>query len=240
MSNQLQFLGQSVDHDGCVTARILNASPRRFVIAGWTGRDAAAVNHHIEELEAVGVPRPSTVPLYYRAAVQMLTQSAQVETLGLESSGEAEPCLFYAENDWWLTVGSDHTDRKVEASSVAVSKQMCAKPVATTAWRWSDVAHRQDDIQLESRILEGGQWVVYQRGTLASIRKLESLRDGFFGAAGDAEEGDLMFCGTLGAIPNGEGLGIRPAGAMEICLRDPVLKRSITHRYSVCSLPVVA
>ena len=30
-----------------------------LVIAGWTGRDVAALNHHIEELKAIGVQPPS-------------------------------------------------------------------------------------------------------------------------------------------------------------------------------------
>ena len=30
-----------------------------LVIGGWTGRDAAAIEAHIAELEAVGVPRPA-------------------------------------------------------------------------------------------------------------------------------------------------------------------------------------
>ena len=30
----------------------------RLIIAGWTGRDAAMVEHHIAELEAIGVARP--------------------------------------------------------------------------------------------------------------------------------------------------------------------------------------
>ena len=32
------------------------------VIAGWTGRDAAAMEAHIVELEVIGVPRPQTTP----------------------------------------------------------------------------------------------------------------------------------------------------------------------------------
>jgi hypothetical protein len=34
------------------------------VIAGWTGRDAAAVEKHIKELEALGVKRPATTPIF--------------------------------------------------------------------------------------------------------------------------------------------------------------------------------
>ena len=137
-------------------------------------------------------------------------------------------------------MGSDHTDRNVESYSVAVSKQMCPKQIATAAWRWADVADHQDEIQLESSIFEDGQWVKYQSGTLASIRPLASLRDGIFNEPGQDLAGHFLFCGTLGAIPNAEGKGIRPAGQMRIALRDPRTNRSIVHRYSVNALPVIA
>jgi hypothetical protein len=35
-----------------------------LVIAGWTDRDVAALIRHIEELKAIGVRPPSSVPLY--------------------------------------------------------------------------------------------------------------------------------------------------------------------------------
>jgi hypothetical protein len=46
----------------------------QLVIAGWAARDEAAVKHHIEELAEIGVP-PSSVPLFYRTAASLLTQS---------------------------------------------------------------------------------------------------------------------------------------------------------------------
>lgn len=239
MSSTLFFACESVAADGTRSAQSLSVLPRQLVIAGWTGRDAAAIAHHIEELEAIGVPRPSSVPLYYRVGADLLTQAPLIEALGPQSSGEAEPTLFFANGEWWLTVGSDHTDRQVETYSVAVSKQMCAKPVASAAWRWADVAPYQDELQLRSRILEDGQWVDYQRGTFAAIRPLASLRDGIYGA-GDGAEGRFMTCGTLGAIPNAKGEGIRPAAQMELEIHDPRLQRSIVHRYAVQALEVVA
>jgi hypothetical protein len=47
--------------------------PTALVIAGWAGRGQAAVDHHIKELAAIGVPRPSTVPIFYRVAAATLT-----------------------------------------------------------------------------------------------------------------------------------------------------------------------
>ena len=64
-----------------------------LIIAGWAGRNAAAIEHHIEELAALGIPRPSTTPLYYRVAAQTVTQSSRLVVLGPDSSGEVEPVL---------------------------------------------------------------------------------------------------------------------------------------------------
>lgn len=239
MTSTLHFTCETAAEGAAPRTEKLAVAPRQLVIAGWTGRDAAAIDHHIHELELIGVPAPSQVPLYYRCGADLLTQSASIEVLGADSSGEAEPVLFFAAGQWWLTVGSDHTDRKVETYSIAVSKQMCPKPVAAVAWRWSDVAGYQDELELHSSILEDGEWVAYQRGSFASIRPLQSLRDGFLAGAAPLE-GSFMTCGTLGALPNAAGQGIRPAAQMQLEIRDPRRKRSIVHRYTVQSLPVVS
>ena len=144
MSTQIQMACETIAEDGARSIALLSVVPTALVVAGWTGRDAAAIEHHIEELAALGVPRPSCVPLYYRVSLQLLSQATSVEVLGDHSSGEAEPLLFFSRGEWWLSVASDHTDRQVEGYSVAVSKQMCAKPLAETAWRWRDVQAHQD------------------------------------------------------------------------------------------------
>lgn len=59
-------------------------------VAGWTGRNHDAVQHHIDELSAIGIAPPSQVPLYYRVSNALLTQETVVEALGNETSGEAE------------------------------------------------------------------------------------------------------------------------------------------------------
>ena len=68
----------------------------QLVIAGWTGRDVAALDHHIEELKAIGVQPPSKVPLYYRVAASLLTQAVSIQVLGDDTSGEVEPVLMGA------------------------------------------------------------------------------------------------------------------------------------------------
>lgn len=201
------------------------------VIAGWTGRDAAALNHHIEELAALGVPSPSSVPLYYRVAAAQLTQAYRVQVLGGDSSGEVEPVLIAGEDGLWLTVGSDHTDRKVEAYSIAVSKQMCPKVIGRDAWRLDEVEGRLDDLVLESRVMIEGAEHVYQAGTLAMIRPLLDLVDGY----GGLKPGTVMMCGTVPVTG-----GIRHADRFSMRLSDPVTATAIDHAYDIEILPIVS
>jgi hypothetical protein len=74
---------------------------------------------------------------------------------------------------------------------------------------------------------------------VASIRPLQSLIDGLPGDVA-VEDGLVLFCGTLSAIPQAGGQAIRPAETMRVELVDPVASRRITHRYRVTALPVVA
>ena len=150
-----------------------------LVIAGWTGRDVAALNHHIEELKASGVQPPSKVPLYYRVTANLLTQAEAVQVLGDDTSGEAEPVLVGTPDRLWVTVGADHTDRKVESYGVAVSKQLCPKIVGRAAWRFEDVEPHWDRLVLRSFIVESGKKVLYQEGPLARIREPRELIAGW-------------------------------------------------------------
>ncbi len=225
----LQFEGHA---KGAVES--VSVDIKDLVIAGWTGRDVTALNHHIEELKAIGVQPPSRVPIYYRAAAQMLTQADRIQVLGDDSSGEVEPVLVGAADRLWVTVGADHTDRKVESYGIAVSKQMCAKPIGHTAWRYEEVEPHWDRLMLRSFIQEGGKRVLYQEGPLAKIRDPREL---IFGWKDEKRlpMGAVMFCGTMPAIG-----AIRSSSRFEMELDDPVLGRKIAHAYEIEVLPVIA
>ncbi|EYD72213.1 DUF2848 domain-containing protein [Limimaricola hongkongensis] len=212
------------------TQGALDVTLTDLIVAGWTGRDRAAVDHHIEELAALGVAPPSQVPLYYRCGPELLVQSDRIDVLGPDTSGEAEPLLIRADGKTWLGLGSDQTDRALEAHSVAHSKQVCPKPVAAALWDFDEVADHLDRIELASEIFENGAWVVYQSGTLASIRPLADLAQG-----GGLADGGAMLCGTLGAKG-----GVRPAERFRMRLTDPVLGREIATEYAIRVLPVMA
>ena len=207
----------------------------RLVIAGWTGRDVAALNRHIEELKAIGVQPPSKVPLYYRVAASLLTQADSIEVLGDDTSGEVEPVLMGAPNRLWVSVASDHTDRKVESYGVAVAKQLCPKIIARTAWRFEEVEPHWDQLVLRSFIEEGGRKVLYQEGPLAEIRAPRDLIAGWRDGDSKLPSHAALFCGTLPMLG-----AIRPSPRFAMELDDPVLGRRISHAYQVQALPLVS
>lgn len=208
------------------------AAIRRLIIAGWTGRDEAAVEKHIRELEAIGVPRPKRTPIFYRGAAALLTTASAIEVLGDASSGEVE-CVVYALADGlWIGLGSDHTDRKAETIGVSLSKQMCAKPVSARIWRYDDVAAHWDRLILRSFVHVAGVRRLYQEGAVAGMRPPAELIRLYTGKD-ILPGGSAMFCGTL-AVHG----GIAAASEFEMELEDPVLGRMIRHRYNIEILPV--
>jgi len=202
------------------------------VIAGWTGRDPVARDKHIAELEAIGIARPATTPIYYRCSARRLTLEDSIEVCGNDSSGEVEFLLIGWQGRTLVGLASDHTDRKVESYSVTVSKQMCDKPVASTLWELEDVIGHWDRMILRSWAWIDGRRELYQEGTLDAMLPVQTLLEkGFEG--GKLPDGCAMFGGTFAAKG-----GIRPADRFEFELEDPERKRAIHHAYDVITLSV--
>ncbi|MDB5502472.1 MAG: hypothetical protein JWR89_2374 [Tardiphaga sp.] len=228
MSTTIAF---TLDAKGTTTP--LSLTITQGVIAGWTGRDPVARDHHIAELAAIGIAPPASTPIYYRCAARRLTTDAAIECTGQESSGEVEFVLFGGKGRTFVGVGSDHTDRKVETYNITVSKQVCDKPVATTVWDLAEVEGHWDQIILRSYATIDGQRVLYQEGTLSGMLPVAELIKLGFNAA-TLPEGTAMFGGTFAAKG-----GIRPATRFDYEIEDPVLKRKIASGYDIATLPVL-
>lgn len=205
---------------------------QRLIIAGWTGRDLEAVRHHIEELQAIGVKPPASVPTFYPLAASLLTTADVIEVPRDDSSGEIEVVLLQADDGLYVGVGSDHTDRKVEAYDVTVSKQMCDKPVGTQVWRFDEVADHWDSLEMRCWRVRDGERALYQEG---KVTRLLDPRDLIQRLTGESSlpSGTAMFCGTqavIGELGHGE--------SFEVELHDPVRNRTLRHAYRVQTLAV--
>jgi hypothetical protein len=197
---------------------------KELVIAGWTGRDEAALRKHIKELEEIGVKPPKTTPIFYRVSATLLTTVDAIQVSGPDTSGEVEFVLLAKPDGLWVTLGSDHTDRKAETIGVSLSKQLCAKVIARDAWRYDEVKPHWEKLVLRS--WSDGE--LYQEGPVTTMRSPEDLLSRY-----PLKPGWAMFCGTLAAKG-----GIRPGKVFRMELEDPVRKRKLAHEYRVTALPV--
>ena len=152
--------------------------------------------------------------------------------VGEDSSGEVEFFILALADGLWIGLGSDHTDRKVEAYNVTVSKQACAKPIAQNLWFYDDVIEHWDQLVLRSFAHESGGRTLYQEGPVTTMLPPEELIGRYLPKTGDLEANTLMFCGTL-AVQG----GVRPMAGFEIELEDPTLGRKISHRYAIRNPP---
>jgi len=196
----------------------------QLIIAGWTGRDEAALRKHIRELEEIGVKPPKTTPIFYRVAAKLLVFSDLIQVSGPDTSGEIEFVLFKEKNQLRVCVGSDHTDRKAETIGVTLSKQLCEKPVSKKSWLYAEVKPHWEKLVLRS----WADGTLYQEGPVTAMRSPEDLMGRY-----PLKSGYAMFCGTLAAKG-----GIRPAQKFSMELDDPVLKRKLRHEYRIEVLPV--
>lgn len=204
-----------------------------LVIAGWTGRDEQALERHIRELEDLGVARPQSAPMFYRVASSLLTTQDEIEVAGADTSGEVEFVLYSTGHGLLVGLGSDHTDRKAETTGITLAKQMCAKPVSETLWRYDDVADHWDKLVLRSWLIDAGGRTPYQEGAVTTMRAPDDLIRRYCGGNKALAQGTAMFCGTLAVM--GE---IRGGPEFELELDDPVLGRTIVQRYRVMALPI--
>lgn len=173
------------------------ASPR-LIIAGYTGRDAAAVAEHIAELAAIGVPPPASVPAFYELDPGLLTTDPVVEISGANTSGEVEPVIIRHGGEFFLGVGSDHTDRDRERDDVAASKAACPKPMSDQVVLLpADLGEVPwDAITVESAV----DGTPYQLGTLDALRTPTDLLTRLTETLGEIRGDLIVFAGTLSLL----------------------------------------
>lgn len=176
--------------------RRVELEPEVFVIAGYTGRDRAQVQKHIDELEREGIPAPPEVPMWYEMPPSLLTAAERIEVPTPQTCGEVEPVLIGIGAELYLGIGSDHTARDVEREDIATSKRICPKPIGRTIARIAPDA-ACDAIRLESTI----DGTPYQAGSFAQITPLATLVAEFRRRKAPARF--VLYCGTVPLLTHG-------------------------------------
>jgi Protein of unknown function (DUF2848) len=172
----------------------LEVTPQRLIVAGYTGRDEAAVAEHIAELESIGVPPPPSVPAFYDLDPALLTTSDIVAVAGAHTSGEVEPVLVRHDGRYLLTVGSDHTDRELERTDIGAAKAACPKPVSDKAIPFGSLSEPEWEVMTASSTVDGQP---YQRGDVCSLRHPRDIMQRMTATLGQVDGDFVLFCGTM-------------------------------------------
>ncbi|NKX53674.1 DUF2848 family protein [Arthrobacter mobilis] len=164
------------------------------VVAGYTGRDLAAVQHHIDELAAIGVAPPPEIPMFYPMPPELFDTSGRHTGSEHLTSGEVEPVYIRHAGRYFLGIGSDHTDRDLETQDVAASKRACPKPVSRTVIAVDDLAALSLDECVARCWVDGDR---YQEGTLSGLRTPKEIVDLFLERTGLGDDDFVCLGGTL-------------------------------------------
>jgi 4-hydroxyphenylacetate 3-monooxygenase len=201
-----------------------------YNLGSATRRAEAAVPHQEEVARsgifiAFDIPAPRIYPI----ATHALVTGDKVEVFGAHSSGEVEIVVLSAEGRVFVGVGSDHTDRHVEQTSILWSKQMCPNVLAPVFWPLDEMRDRWDSCVLRSWV-DGRPYQDVRAGEFLPPR--EMLRIVRERSAFVPEGNILVFGGTIVSLAKELGYGKR----WEIELEDPVGQRRIRHGYDVVDL----
>ena len=174
--------------------RPLRFEANQLILAGYTGRDQESVRRHIEELAQQGVPVPKRVPELYTVNPMSLQVGGTVWANDGTSSGEVEYVLLIGKDDLFVTVGSDHTDRALEALTVEKSKQIYPKILGREVWRVSQLMKEWDELILRSYVTEDATEHEYQSGKLGGLITAKHLQE-LIGPT--VQPGTVIFSGTV-------------------------------------------
>lgn len=208
------------------SARKIRFRVQRLFNAGWAGSDRNAIDHHISELAALGVPAPKHVPTLFALGNHLLTTSRSIQVHGDSTSGEVEYVILKHRGELLVTVGSDHTDRRLETHSIPKAKNMCLNVMASEVWPYEEVRSHFDRLELACWVERGGEMALYQRDVCSALLPPAYWIKEISARVGAFSDRAVLFSGTIGTVS-----GLVVGDAYEFRLTDPVLARTITHRY---------
>lgn len=221
--------------EGASGTERLDFPAERVYNLGFTIRDAAKMQAHLDEVAREGVPPPSTdhPPVIFPISPWATITDTEVPVQYDKTSGEIEIVTLALGDQVFVGVGSDHTDRALESIDIPWSKQVAPNVLAPTVWRWTDVQDHWDEVQLESYVLEGEERKLYQRAGVAEFWTPIEMRDSLHGRIKPVEGGGLiLFSGTVVSVDH----TLSYSREWTLRMIDPVLRRMIEHTYHVIVL----
>ncbi len=173
----------------------------RMVNAGYVGKNQEEVRRHIEELAAKGIPGPKSIPVLFPVVCKALVIDSMIEVYGSETSGEVEYVLCVAgEDEVYVGVGSDHTDRHLEETDIPRAKQICPNVMSRTVWPLAEVQDHWDDLIMSASVVKNAETIRYQEGRLGLLLNPAELMAFVKSKIRGPLENLIIFSGTMGML----------------------------------------
>ncbi len=204
---------------------------KKMINAGLSNRDQAGVRRHLDEAAKEGIKYIfEQTPAYLPKVKDRITTGDIIEVLpNSKSSGEAEPVVLVSDNnEIYIAVGSDHSDRELEKYDMILSKHIYPNVMSKRVWRFADVKGHWDDIILRGWVIDAdGKRQLYQENKVGEFMGVEQFLDEVRKYFQIDLNGLVMFMGTFPTL--GGKLIITPG--FEAQLVDEKLKRTLTCSY---------
>lgn len=210
----------------------LDFQVNHIICAGFSGRSQEAVQGHVQELLALGMPAPESTPIFFKVSNYLATTATGITVQDRLTSGEVEVVLLFHHGDRYVTCGSDHTHRGLERYSIPGAKQMCPKILAPHLWRFSEVSENWDQLVLRSWSTADGLRELYQEAPLSHLLEPERLLQEAERHGEVRRSGTIFMCGTVSTV----GGRLVYADHFDFELHDPIRSRTIHHSYDVSQL----
>ena len=210
--------------------RPLTFEYNRMVNAGYVGKNQAEVRRHIRELAEKGVRGPKSTPTLYPVVCKALVCDSTIEVYGSETSGEVEYVLLVvAEDEIYVGLGSDHTDRHLEKTDIPRAKQICPNLLGRRVWPLEEVERHWDDLLLSATVVKDGQAMRYQQGRLGLLLNPAELLQFVKSKISGPLKNLIIFSGTMGMLTEDFVFGERFSAQ----LIDEKLKRRLEISYDI-------
>lgn len=198
----------------------------KLIVVGFAGKDIEKTMEHIRELEAEGIKCPTNVPVVYECSKRILTTDDTIDVIADKTSGEVEYLILVHDGKYYIGIGSDHTDRDLEAVSIHKSKQACLKPYTTDFWAYDEIKDHFEEIKLVATQVIDGKEVEYQAGVTGDLLPLERIISEVEKEV--STQNSLIYTGTVPLL-DGFKYGEKFTGK----LVDEKLNRELTISYDV-------
>lgn len=185
---------------------------------------------HLDEMEEEGIEVTADPPVVFPLPDSAITTASSIQVNDPKTSGEVEYVSFPTEEETYVGVASDHTDRAMETreADIPKSKTICPNVVSKEVWPLSEIRRHWDQLELRSWTGVDGASETYQESSIDVFYPPEKMIETVAERSTAPIPGTAIFSGTVDAVGD-----IEFSDYFAARLHDPVLDRSLLVDYDV-------